>query len=467
MYAIVDIETTGGQPDRDRITEIAIVMHDGNEIVDRYETLINPGRSIPYEIQRLTGITDEMVRDAPSFYEVARKVVELTEGAVFVAHNVRFDFSFLKSAFKDLGYNYQRKTLCTVRLSRNAFPGHRSYSLGNICQDLGIPIKARHRAMGDAEATAELFDRILRKENPPESEDWLTNEIKSQTLPPRITRAQVIALPEETGVYYFYDEAGQVMYVGKSVNIRKRVIQHFAMDYKSRKSIEFKNNIADIGYELTGSELVALLFESDEIKRLKPRFNTVQKRSRAVPFYGIFAESDKNGYLTLHTERLLPGMEPLTTVDNLDKAQQFMYRKIDQFKLCLQKCGLHKTGGPCFNYHIHQCNGACVGIEDPAAYNERVQAAVESFSFQNESFFILGKGKRDDERSVVCIERGQYVGFGYIEPEFLPLNQQNLRACIKSYPHNRDIQRIICGYLRTNKWDKVVPYHSKTLKHKV
>jgi DNA polymerase-3 subunit epsilon len=462
LYAIVDIETTGGQPDRDRITEIAIVLHDGQQVVDRYETLINPGRSIPYEITRLTGITDEMVRDAPPFYEVARKIVELTEGAVFVAHNVRFDYSFVKSAFSDLGYNFQRKTLCTVRMSRKAFPGLPSYSLGKLCQSVGVSLKNRHRAMGDAEATAEVFGMIMSQQpvDVTESKSWLTEEIRSQTLPPRITREQVMALPEATGVYYFHDENGTILYVGKSINIRKRIIQHFQVDYKSRKSVEFKNTIASITYELTGSELVALLYESDEIKTIRPRFNTQQKRSKAVGFYGLFEEKDKNGYITLHVERLAAGMEPLTMLDNWEKAQNFMYRRVQQFNLCLQKCGLHKTGGPCFNYQIHQCKGACIGIEPVEEYNARVREAIESFSFQNESFFIIGKGRHDDERSVVCVERGQYVGFGYFDPTILEITHQNLRDAIRPYPHNRDIQRIICAYLRTNKSDKVIHYHS-------
>ena len=467
MYAIVDIETTGGHPDRDRITEIAIVLHDGTQVVERYETLVNPGRSIPYEITRLTGISDEMVRDAPKFHEVARQIIEFTEKAVFVAHNVRFDYSFVKSAFKDLGYTYQRKTLCTVRLSRKAFPGYPSYSLGKICHNLGIQIKSRHRAMGDAEATAQLFGMIVAQQEGQEGEEaaedanWLTDEIKSQTLPPRISRAQVLALPEATGVYYFHDEFGNVIYVGKSINIRKRIIQHFQVDYKSRKSVEFKGSIADITYELTGSELVALLLESDEIKRIRPRYNSQQKRSRAVPFYGLFDEVDEQGYINLRVERLLPGMEPLTTLDSLMKAQQFMYRRIEQFSLCLQKCGLHKTGGPCFNQQIRLCHGACTGAEPPEAYNARVRQAIERFSFENESFFIVGKGRDDGEQSVVCIERGQYIGFGYFQPEFLAATLENLRASIRPYPHNRDIQRIICACLRTNKHDKVIAYGRK------
>ncbi|RZK42719.1 MAG: 3'-5' exonuclease, partial [Hymenobacter sp.] len=162
MYAIIDLETTGGQPANDRITELAIYVHDGQQVVDSYTTLVNPGRSIPPFITQLTGITNDMVAAAPRFHEVARKVVEMTEGCVFVAHNVRFDYSFLKKEFADLGYNYSRKTLCTVRLSRSLIPGQPSYSLGKLCQSIGIPLNGRHRAAGDAEATAILFSRLLR-----------------------------------------------------------------------------------------------------------------------------------------------------------------------------------------------------------------------------------------------------------------------------------------------------------------
>ncbi len=457
LYAIIDIETTGSRPGDDRITEIAIFVHDGTAVVDKYTTLINPGRSIPYQITQLTGITDEMVREAPRFPEVARRIVEMTDGMVFVAHNVRFDYSFIKAEFGSLGYNYQRKTLCTVRLSRKLIPGMPSYSLGKLCESLKIPLQNRHRAFGDAEATTILLDRMLKLDNQPELNYFIEGEIKAQTLPPRIKKEQVLALPEEAGVYYFHDERGQLLYVGKSKNIRSRIIQHFAIDYKSRKSIEFKERIADITYELTGSELVALLLESDEIKRLKPPYNTAQKRTGGA-FWGIFEEQDKNGYISLQIERLTGKKEPLTTLENSHKAQNFLYRKVEQFELCLQKCHLHKTGGPCFNYHIRKCNGACIGKEDPETYNERARKAIQSFSFTEENFLIIGRGRHAEEKSVVCVEGGIYKGFGYFEPALVGESLSDLRSRVKYYAHNRDIQKIICGHLRKNQSDKLVRY---------
>ncbi|HEY4652443.1 MAG TPA: exonuclease domain-containing protein, partial [Pontibacter sp.] len=307
MYAIIDIETTGGQPAQDKITEIAIFIHDGQKIVDKYSTLINPQRPIPYFISQLTGITDDMVQDAPKFYEVAKEIVEFTEGKIFVAHNVRFDYSFIKKEFADLGYTFQRKTLCTVRLSRALIPGLPSYSLGKLCQSIDIELKQRHRAIGDAEATAILFDKLIKINRPvvdgnmnmaaENTSQVLKQEIKTSLLPPAISKEQVDALPMVPGVYYFHNEKGEVIYVGKSINIKKRIIQHFNIDYKSRKSLDFKNSIADITYELMGNELVALLYESAEIKRMKPHYNRQQRRS--VFNTGIFVYEDEKGYKRL------------------------------------------------------------------------------------------------------------------------------------------------------------------------
>lgn len=457
MYAIVDIETTGGRPSEDRITEIAIVLHDGSKVTGTYSTLINPGRPIPYEITRLTGISDQMVREAPKFYEVARKIVELTDGKVFVAHNVRFDYSFLKSEFHSLGFNYQRKTLCTVRLSRKLIPGLPSYSLGKLCNSLQIPLNNRHRALGDAEATSKLFDRILRLDKPEEFTHLIDGEIRSQTLPPQITASQVMALPEETGVYYFHDERGNVIYVGKSKNIRKRIMSHFAMDYKSRKSIEFKNSITDITYEVTGSELVALLLESDEIKRILPKYNSAQKRTGE--FYGIYQQIDKNGYVNLYAQHIKHATEEaLALLPSAMKAQNFLYRKVATFTLCLKMCNLHKIKGPCFDYQLKRCQGACIGKESPESYNARVQEAIDSFSFQQENFVIIGRGRTDGENSVICVEKGVYKGFGYFDITGDDLSIEQVRKFVKPYAHNRDIQKIICGYLRKNQEDKLIRY---------
>ncbi|SHM14216.1 exonuclease domain-containing protein [Hymenobacter psychrotolerans] len=499
MYAIIDLETTGGQPAQDRITEIAIFIHDGEKVVDQFDTLINPGRSIPFFITQLTGINDEMVRDAPKFHEVARKVVEMTEGCVFVAHNVRFDYSFLKKEFGDLGYNYSRKTLCTVRLSRSLMPGQPSYSLGKLCQNIGIPLQGRHRAAGDAAATAILFDRLLKIS---QQEEALTKPglspadtlaavdanapagrrpvpqatagavatkqpsarkvkavqeaIRTALLPPNITPEKVASLPHEAGVYYFHDEQGEVIYVGKSINIYKRIQQHFAVDYKSRKSIEFKNSISDITWELTGSELVALLYESHEIKRLKPLYN--RKLRRSVFPAGIFLRTDEQGYKHLYYGRADDHAEshPLIALGNQFKAKGFLFHKVSKFNLCQKLCDLYKTQGACFDYQVHRCKGACLGLEPPEEYNKRVEEAIESFTYEHGTFVVLGQGRRADEKTVVLVENGRYMGFGYVDTEsFSARRLADFRDVITRYNDNKDAQQIIRQYLRTKHKDKV------------
>jgi DNA polymerase-3 subunit epsilon len=448
MYAIIDIETTGGSPHNSKITEIAIIKHDGEKVVEEYSTLINPECYIPFQITQLTGISNEMVRDAPPFYEVAKKIIELTEDAVFVAHNVNFDYSFVRAAFKDLGYTYHRKTLCTVRMSRQAFPGFSSYSLGNLCANLDIRIENRHRAMGDAKATAILFDKILQ------SNANIIDDIKNaaiaipKNLPPQLKEDALSKIPTGiTGVYYFHNTLGDVIYVGKSNDIKKRILQHFASG-KTKKSARMLNDVAHISIENTGSELIALLLESDEIKKLKPIYNTSQKRTSAVPYYSIYEKLDDAGYVNLYVDRHQEGRDSLTTVDSGIEAKKIFERVVEKYNLCLAKCELHNFKGACFNYQIKKCNGACVGLENPEEYNERVEQAIKSFSFQNQSFFLIGKGREEGEKSVVCIERGHYKGFGYFDANFGYPSVEDLRMQIKSYSHNRDIQMILSKFMK-------------------
>ncbi|AKQ45453.1 DNA polymerase III subunit epsilon [Rufibacter radiotolerans] len=465
MYAIVDIETTGGQPSEDRITEIAIFIHDGNQVVDQFHSLVNPGRPIPFFISQLTGITDEMVRDAPKFHEVAKQIVQITEGNVFVAHNVRFDYSFIKKEFADLGFTFQRKTLCTVRLSRKLIPGLPSYSLGKLCKSIDIPLQMRHRAIGDAEATAVLFDRLLKIDQnkvDADQDDKLlekpsfTKDIKTSLLPPNISREMVDELPLEAGVYYFHDEHGEIIYVGKSKSIRKRIIQHFSIDFKSRKSIEFKNRIASITYVRTGSELVALLFESDEIKKRKPFYNRAQRRS--VYHSGIFSYYDQDGYLRLTFQKAKTEVPPLLTMSNQFQAKNFLFNRVAKYNLCQKLCDLYKSPGACFDYQVHQCKGACIGKESPEEYNKRVIESIDAFKYDYDSFVIVGKGRSADEKSVVCVENGHYLGFGYIDETFSASSLEDFKEVIKHYNDNKDTQQIIRGYMRTKHGDKIIDF---------
>ncbi|NUM82260.1 GIY-YIG nuclease family protein, partial [bacterium] len=237
-----------------------IVLHDGTQVLDTFTTLLNPERSIPWSITQLTGITDEMVAHAPRFYEVAKQIVEMTEGAIFVAHNVSFDFSFVREEFARLGYTYSRKQLCTVRLARKVFPGLPSYSLSNLKRHFDIYAENSHRALDDTLATVQIFERILTAQQGKDNIKTLVNHgVRETKLPQNITLERLHAAPDACGVYYLHDERGEVIYVGKSLNIRKRLFEHFAD--QTPKGEKMRAGVADFSYEITGSELVALLLD--------------------------------------------------------------------------------------------------------------------------------------------------------------------------------------------------------------
>lgn len=449
MYAIIDIETSGGSYQNERITEIAILVFDGKKVVDQFQTLINPERILAPYITQLTGITNEMLADAPKFYEVAKKIFQMTEGNIFVAHNVSFDYWFVKSEFKRLGSNFNRKTLCTVKLSRKIIPKLPSYSLGKLCETLGIKIKNRHRAMGDAEATVQLFELLLEK-NP----DLITqnNEFNISGLHANLNRSVIDELPEEEGVYHFFDENGQLIYIGKSKNIQQRVRSHF-YSAKTKKAIEMKNLIADISYELTGNELIALLQESVEIKKSKPLFNRAQRRSGKS--YGIFISENENGYACLSLEKTSLKTQPIFVFESPDKAKQYLFRITEKHQLCQKLTGLYKTQDSCFHYKIKQCLGACIGEEKPEIYNARVQQAIESFDLKERSFLIVDKGREKHEKSVIWVENGIYLGFGYVNIEE-GAELEDLKNAVVSQEDNQEVRQLIKTYLRNHKVEKII-----------
>ena len=446
LFAIVDIETTGGTARFDRITEIGIVLHDGQQVVEQWTSLINPECEIPYFITRLTGITNEMVADAPKFYEVAQKILRLTEGAVFVAHNVRFDYDFVRREFEQLGYTYTRKQLCTVRLTRQAFPGLPSYSLGNLIKHFKIRVADRHRALADAAATADIFGRICQiyeQQGRDLFGTMLPAQLKEAVLPLGWTAEKLLDIPEGCGVYYFHDALGHVVYVGKSIHIRKRVLEHFKD--RSSKAAKLQHVVADITCELTGSELAAELLEALEIKRLQP---TVNKTQRAAQFpYAIFAQPDAGGYLRFLVEKnTLDNRRKYLSVTEIlrpSEARHQSYHWADMYRLCLCKTGWQDNDGPCFFYQVQKCDGACLGLEDPEDYNARVTALAQKHgSGLSGSFLVIDKGRSPHEAFVVAVHEGQFAGFGYFDTTDTT-HPDDLANAIKPYPTSPDIQRII------------------------
>ncbi len=274
MYAVLDIETTGGKYNEEGITEIAIYRFDGHKVTDKFISLVNPEKDIQPFVVNLTGINSKMLLSAPKFHEIAKRIIEITRDTLLVAHNAQFDYRILRTEFRRLGYNYERKTLCTVDLSKKLIPSAESHSLGKLVRSLGIPVSDRHRASGDALATLKLFKLLLSKDT---DKSILKSVVREETLgelsPNQLDMVE--SLPSETGVYYMHNKDGDIIFLGKSRNIKQRVNQHFIKEGKKARHIQKETK--KVTFEITGSELIADLKENEELRRNKPKYNDLQK----------------------------------------------------------------------------------------------------------------------------------------------------------------------------------------------
>lgn len=454
-YAIIDIETTGGSPKSSKITEIAIYKHNGTEIIDDYSTLVNPEMAIPPFIVNLTGISDQMVQNAPKFYEIAKQIVEFTEDCVFVAHNVGFDYGIIRHEFKTLGFDYRRPHLCTVRSSRHVIPGHESYSLGKLTRSLGIELQGRHRAGGDALATAKLFT-LLYDKDPNNLSTFIHEEVNPKRLHPNLDIGALDEIPNKTGVYKFYNEFNQLIYIGKSIHIKKRVDQHLR-NSKTKKGLQMQKEVSRIEYELTGSELIALLRESTLIKEKQPIYNRSLRRN-SFP-YGLFDYQDENGYIRFFIGPTSKRQEsPLTSFNTKREGIAFMERLVEEHELCQKLCDLYKTNTSCFQYTIKQCRGACIQEESPEEYNKRCQVIIDDLNLNNASFFIVDKGRDKKEKSVILIENGSLKGVGYAPFHFNRLEPKRWSTFIDLMMEDRDARTILKLFLRKNQSHKIVEF---------
>ena len=449
MFAIVDIETTGNGNKGQKITEISIFVFDGKKIVNEFTSLVNPEQNIPPFITNLTGITNAMVRHAPKFYEIAKKVEEITADTIFVAHNVNFDYNIIKDEFKNLGFDFKRKKLCTVRLSRKIIPGLSSYSLGNICADENIPINGRHRAKGDAEATTELFRRLIERDDNFIINSFLNSRSREATLPPLLDKKVVDNLPETFGVYYFKNSAKEIIYVGKANNIKQRVISHFYD--KKKKEREMCLEIAYISYSETGSELLALLLESSEIKNQYPKYNRAQKNKKEA--FGLFSYEDQKGIIHLAFNRIKIAPNPIHSFYSLSECRNFIEKLCVEFNLCPKYCHLQTNIGRCFHHQIKECKGVCSDLETAKNYNERVLKAINSIGLALENIVIKENGRFENEIGFALILGGIYQGFGYIDKALDSelINAEDYQLYVQPKRDNRDVQKILTAYLRKQK----------------
>ena len=453
MYAILDIETTGGQYNEEGITEIAIYKFDGHEVIDQFISLINPEKPIQPFVVKLTGINNAMLRSAPKFYEVAKRIIEITEGCILVAHNASFDYRILRTEFNRLGYDFKMPTLCTVELSKKLILEQPSYSLGKLVRSLGIPMADRHRASGDALATVQLFKLLLAKDTEKEIvKSFIKTEIKPGMLPKLLDIVE--ALPSKTGIYYIHNENGDLIYIGKSKNIKKRVNQHFTGTNSKSKKIQ--RDVYAVTYEETGSELIALLKESEEIKVNKPIYNRAQRKS--IFQYALYSFKDEKGYLALRVEKADGRKKEITSFTSLQEGKNALFRITEKYNLCQKINGLYETKNACFQYKIKECNGACIGEETPEVYNEKVNEFLAENSFENQNMVIVDRGRTHNERSAVLIENGIYKGYCFYHLNYQINNIEILKNIIISMQHNRDTKTIIQTYLRKRKVMKIIHF---------
>lgn len=447
LYAVVDIETTGGYAASNGITEIAVFITNGEDILDRYYTLLDPGYPIPRFIESLTGISNEMVRGAKKFPDVAPYLFELLHDKIFVAHNVNFDFSFIKYQFLQCGYHLDCKKLCTIRLGRKIVPGLRGYGLDKLCAHLQISITGRHRADGDAAATVELFHLLLRRDAEDTVQKMLKKNSKEQSLPPNISPAFISRLPDTCGVYFFHNKKGKIIYVGKARNIRRRVNSHFSNNNPGKQKQEFLKSIYSISFRKTATELMAFILENIEIKNHWPELNRSQKRFR--PEFGLYSYTDRNGYIRLVVEKRKKLIQPLITFQQQALAQSSLRRLVKEFELCPRFSFLADAKVSCHNNHFFHCHGACEGEESPELYNQRVADCLRELENNLPSFAVLDVGISEDNQSCILVEDGRFWGMGYVSPQkSIDAGLEVLKESIKPYHDNEYIRGMVFNFAR-------------------
>lgn len=438
MFAIVDIETTGGYANGNGITEVAIAIHDGVCMIDYFETLVNPGIPIPRYVQSLTGISNAMISQAPQFEEVAPRIYEMLHDKIFVAHNVNFDYSFIKHNLEQHGLHIECKKLCTVRLGRKIFPGHPSYSLGNLCRTLNISVENRHRAGGDVRATVKLFERLLQNDEKGILKDMLKGRSSHGILPPNLPEEKVSTLPHSPGVYYFHNQKGKIIYVGKAKDLKKRVSSHFTNNKPGKQKQDFLRETFDITYTVCGSELMAYILESVEIKRIWPLYNRSQKGFQQT--YGMYSYEDGRGFMRLLIEKEKKNLKPLYTFSLLMDGYNMVKALIKEFDLCPRLCFIDHSPGQSMP---EQSGISCT------EYNKRVQRAISHLETALPSFAVVERVVQtpdSPQKGIILVEKGRFYGMGYLPANATVAALDDVKQQVTPYPENEYIRSLIYSY---------------------
>lgn len=446
MYAVLDIEATGGQMGEEDIIEIAVYRFNGRDITDQLISMVKPDRAIDPFVQRLTGITGKMVRTAPKFHEIAKRIIEITEGATLVGHNVDFDYRMLRQEFKKFGYVYQRETIDTVQLSEKYFPESNSHSLGKLCKELGIPTSNRHRASGDALATLELFKLIIEKDSLKDIAKKgidLGNSNKNE-------KSGFKGLPNTAGVFYIFNSEKEVVYLSSANNIAQSARR--IINSKSELSQRLRPFSDNIKFEITSTELIARLKELNELRKLKPKYYS----KKSVFSHFIVLQKTRN-YKTLIIQKAEKATgRPVLDFQNPKDARETLTLLTKEYNLCPKLNRLTAAGLKCFSYEIGECKGACEGKESPEDYNARMDLLLEKINLKNKNFLLIDKGRAINEKSFIWVKDTYCIGFGYFEFHTQIKDEKTIRERMTVLAKHQDFTRLLKPYLIKEKYRELI-----------
>ena len=439
MFSVIDIESTGGGYKAEKIIDIAIYLYNGDQITKSFSSLVNPGIPIPSFVKKLTGITDQMVAKAPRFEEIASAIEEITKDSIFVAHNAQYDYSIVRQEFKRMGHPFKREKLCTIQAAQKIYPNRPSYGLDSLCEDFDISVRGRHRASGDAQATVALLERLIRKDSKEIIPKLISEPHILENFAPNISFETVYNLPEDTGVYYLHNANNDIILLGKSNTMRERVLQFLLKEPVNKDKRNLFNNVHSVSYALTGSELLALLVESYDLKKGYPEFNKKLRLNSFQPI-GIIPKENKNGFLQLKVGKANVRDESLMLFERSNQANLQLRKQIKKNHICPQLCGLNKN-------KCH-CKGNCVTDNESAeSYNKRVRKIGANTQIGNQSFLIKSEGRFHDEISIIGVINGRFWGYAFFDRDVPLHNPASIVEQLDEMPPSREADLILQTYL--------------------
>ena len=467
--AYVDLETTGARPTRDRVTEIGIVLVNEGVICDEWSSLVNPGTGIPPQIQQLTGISNEMVRDAPDFPELAEKLLALLDDRVFIAHNVRFDYGFLRNEFRRLGYDIRYPALCTVKLSRQLEPQHKRHNLDSLIRRHRLHMQSRHRALDDARVLPELVACLTRSHGWPAVESAMFKQLRRTSLPSHLDADSIDQIPRAPGVYLFYGEEEALLYVGKSVDLRSRVLSHFAGDHSNDREMRLAQQVRHIDWIETAGELGALFREASLIKQRQPTHNRQLRACRSLFTIGWQSESAKPPRVVDYEQTDLSQRDSLFGLfKNRSQALKTLRQLADEHELCLKLAGLERGKGACFAHQLHKCRGACVGEESELQHRMRMLEALTPLKIKGWPYpGPIGIREHNPDSGLTeihLLDRWRHLGsvteetaLGEFMAETSPMDRDIYRILLRFLSENPEVIELPAGFTEATEEPPVEP----------